>query len=611
MKSSVKRLYSLILSFAFVCLALLSSGLFSFAQPTLVVSAEESQIKTTKLFDYVSITQEGKTFSDADLQNIETNKDTNTEYNGSATLYANKTVTFTIPASNVYDNIDFSTTSGVSYVTTTIETITYYTFPLPAEDTSTSIEIKLSKTIKAPNNNGYITSYPLEFSLTLIQTTTDFTQNIINFTQTKEGNTVTSHTLSEGETYEIVELTTKAGSALNPIYVEFVYNGEKYALKNTDDTFSPVSQAIESAPEQASTVITDNFPKIVFHKYGIYQLKIYDNFNPAGQTFNFFINKTTGKFSPEEASSLSPLFTYAKTSDGQLIMDGQFVNSAVTLYLGNLNAQIESQIGSTKRIYNYIGKIEILRTETKQNSNDTITTTYTNATNAEHKIKELVDMYSDSESNTNQSNSALSFSNDGNYEIKIYTETGDTPIHFSFSIVRNIKSSFAIAGTTLLPEGQNSITEHKVYDTASKKRSYNFTDLSTEYAIPSYTSYSFNVKIAQSAPAITGNIANGQKTTGSVSLKVNGVGKIAVNVTQDGELIFSKTLKNGDALPTYSKIASYTVTMVDEMGMSASLSFKITESMNTASIILIIVAVVGGVFLIIFIIRARSKIKVR
>ena len=117
--------------------------------------------------------------------------------------------------------------------------------------------------------------------------------------------------------------------------------------------------------------------------------------------------------------------------------------------------------------------------------------------------------------------------------------------------------------------------------------------------------------VARSAPNIVG-IANNDRTQDNVSLRVYGVGTIDVYVSLNGaQMMIDTKYENGSRLPTFTEQGNYFVRITDEMGSTITRSFTITMKLNTASIILIVIAAVAIVGLIVFIIVSRGRVKVR
>ena len=200
--------------------------------------------------------------------------------------------------------------------------------------------------------------------------------------------------------------------------------------------------------------------------------------------------------------------------------------------------------------------------------------------------------------------SSLTFSEDGTYDIKFENRRGDILFEYKFVITKSIKTSFKI-GNSVYEVGENeasNVTKEFTIDSFQ----------SSEYnGIVGNTNFSFTILVARSAPNIVG-IANNDRTQDNVSLRVYGVGTIDVYVSLNGaQMMIDTKYENGSRLPTFTEQGNYFVRITDEMGSTITRSFTITMKLNTASIILIVIAAVAIVGLIVFIIISRGRVKVR
>lgn len=550
-----------------------------------VVSAENETIETTEtnnneafeVLNYVDISQEDYVFSSSDFSD---------DYNSTQTNYAlftNRTVSITCTM-QTDDNNRFSININSK---TTPEQLSEYIYTNPTtgkisyvldlngktDDVENYVYINITKYYPRTSTNPTAYSRTFDFKFFVIQTPVNFekensdtTKKFISWNYIYNGISVDATAPTDGETYNTLNLTFPSGTKLNPVYVKFVYCGETYVVYRYSETRDgeTITKTYNASTNQE--LIID---KLVFSKSGTYNVYIYDK-----TVENNCPNKNYFEYSFIIKNPTSSFYIHAHKSDGTSIMNEQITNDSVVVDFVNFR-DIKDQVSQIKITRSYQPTLS-------QNISE----------ETSYSAKELP--------------SSLEFELDGTYNIEILNNRGIAIYKIEFIILKNIRSSFEIDGVSYrINENEPSNTTKEFDIVRTVYSSYNDT-------IEGKSSYNFNLIVARSAPNIVG-INNNARSQDPVRLRVYGVGTINVYATLDGnQMMLSKDeYSNGDSLQTFTEQGKYFIKITDEMGSVTTKTFTITVKLNTASIILISLASAFVVFLIVFIIVSRGKVKVR
>ena len=128
---------------------------------------------------------------------------------------------------------------------------------------------------------------------------------------------------------------------------------------------------------------------------------------------------------------------------------------------------------------------------------------------------------------------------------------------------------------------------------------------------PSSYKYNFTVNFA-STPTInmTPQLANGRSTTSNITIeKPSAAGNWKLEVKY-GNTVKTYYSNNFDKV-SISENGRYTVTLTDQTGQEVRITFAKSFKMNAASVILIIVGVLGTTFMVIAILKSRFTLQVK
>lgn len=578
-------LFATLFAMFFACISLCFTPLsVSVAEETTNAStvADETTNENSNfsVLDYVDISQEGYVFSKSDFSEYENPNYTGYHY----AIFTNKTVTINeklTDRSTQAFKITINSYSGESaldkngYIYRNDTTGISYVLDINGKtnDVLSSVQIEITLTYSATPQYPGGRKETLILSFSVIQTPVNFekensnaTNNFILWNYTHKNQEITTTAPGSGETFETLNLTFPAGTQLNPVYVEFIYCGEHYLIYRYKDPTTGEVLTFNSIGNQ----LLNNISTLTFDKSGTYTVRIFDktiNSNCPDKNFyeySFIISNSS--------LSTSGFYVNAVDENNNPIMSGQYTNSNVHLDFVNYN-KIKSQVYQITVIRAY---------QPSLSENIPITTTYT----------------------PDDLPSSITYSEDGTYDIKFENRRGDILFEYKFVITKSIKTSFKI-GDSVYEVGSNEASN------VTKEFTINSSASSTYNDIEGNTNFSFTIFVARSEPSIVG-IANNERTQGNVNLRVYGVGQIDVYVSLNGaQMMIETKYENGGKLPTFTEQGSYFVKITDEMGSTITRSFTITMKLNTASIILIVIAAVTLVGLIIFIIISRGRVKVR
>ena len=573
-------LFATLFAMFFACISLCFTPLsVSLAEETITASttADEDDPNLSVL-DYIDISQEGYVFTKKDFVN---------DYDSSASKYAifsNHTITIN---KNIDSSVNHKFTININSLTTEslLEEAGYiyrneatgemsYVLDINGKTNDVENFVYIEITFYYPPSQTYPggRQEKIQLAFFVVQTPTNFekensssSNNFIVWDYVYKNQSICTTAPGTGETFETLNLTFPAGTQLNPVFVEFVYCGEHYLIYRYKDPTDGTIKTFNSVDDSKITL-----DKLSFNKSGTYTVKIYDktvNSNCPNKNYyeySFIISNTS--------SATAGFYVNATDEAGNPIMSEQYTNSNVKVDFVNYE-NIKSQVY----------KITVIRAyQPSLSENIPITTTYT----------------------PDDLPSSITYSEDGTYDIKFENRRGDLLFEYKFVITKSIKTSFKIGNTVYevsSSEAANTTKEFTINSFANSD--YN--------GIEGKTDFSFTIFVARSEPSISG-IANNDRTQSNVNLRVYGVGTIDVYVSLNGaQMMIETKYQNGSRLPTFTEQGNYFIRITDEMGSTITKSFTITMRLNTASIILIVIAAVTLVGLFIFIIISRGKVKVR
>lgn len=581
--------------------AIIFACMISCISPTTIVFAEEplaSETASTSETDnkphdllfYFDISQEDYVFTADDFIDDYVPSSATSVSEKYFAIYTNRTVTFSLKNTDTetrQTSLNDVTINGVQQHGFTSKTL--FSFQ-PNESTDKETRIFITVQHKTTSKNGISYTYQ-NFSFCIIQTPTNFNKkssdlNFIKWTYSFNNTIYNLVSPEQNQIYKTLLLTFPSGTELNPIYVEFIFNGEHYLIYKYYDSKSG-RDVVKNAIDDSEI---SNLNQLIFSNSGKYKVMIYDKTGNSKcpdknyVEYSFDIQNTN--------SSTSGFYIFTHSQDGTNLMNGQFTNEDVIVDFVNFQA-----------IKSKISKITVIRAyQPTISENISKDTTYL----------------------PNELPSSLTFTEDGTYYIKFENRQGDTIASYEFIITKSIKNSFRIDGKDYYvseTEASNKTKEFNILNTISS--SYEFKGVTSDgnnittnpasetITIDGKTENEFDLLVARSEPNIAG-IANNQRTKENVHINVYGVGKIDVFVTMNGtQMMIPTEYVNGGRLPTFTEQGKYFIRITDEMGSTVTKSFSITMKLNTASVILIVLACVVTFGLIVFFIISRGKVKVR
>lgn len=582
---SAMLLFATLFALFFACISICFTPLsISVAEETVSPVADETtdEKDVFDILNYFDISQEGYVFKKEDFISNYGSKA------NSLALYTNRTVTINTIVPN--DSLSYSFSVAINSLTTTKQledngyiyrdpTTGDISYVLDINGKTDDIEnyIYFALEIHYPPTEGKPAGYTetLELPFYIVQTPTNFekenssaTNEFIVWDYLYNHQKIETTAPATGETFTTLNLKFPSGTRLNPVYVDFIFCGEHYELYrySYQDGSETITKTFNSANDQEVDI-----DKLCFNKSGTYTVHIFDKtVNSNCPNKNYYEYKFTIK---NTSLSTNGFFINAQDENGNPIMSGQYTNSNVTTIFENWTSDFKSQVN----------KITIIRAyQPSISENIPVEKVYL--------PEELP--------------SSITFSEDGTYDIKFENRRGDILSEYKFVITKSIKTSFKIGDTIykIADDGvSNETKEFLINNTATS--SYN--------GILGKTNFSFNILVARSEPNIVG-VANNERTSNAVNVRVYGVGKIDVYISLNGtQMMFETEYENGESLPTLSEQGNYFIKVTDEMGSVTTKTFTVTMKLNAASIILIVLASVALIGLFIFIIFSRGKVKVR
>jgi hypothetical protein len=581
-----------------VCLALSVSacvlGIGVCVSNSLALAADDTSMQlaaatSSALLDGVSISQDGYVFSMNDFEK------TTTDSIATYTLYTNTTITISYDGSKNYNvRVDQYINKELKKSQILSNNNNRIAFVLDEQNclTSTILLTYTNPVTDAAASN--LASNRFEF--VLVQTPVQFSYPTFEWIYSENNNEQVIAAPTDIKAYtNQISLRGLVGSADCPTYVDFYHNGNYFCIytDNSDGIFynNFTGNKLTSVGELAFSIA------------GQYSITIYDKTSITSSPwansvqYSFVIQKD------QQTSAAQNVYVVATDTSGQTMANGQTVNDVVQVNFYNL---------SDKSVVNSI---------VVERAQDVIS--------GGHNIyeTELFDSYNwaqDIEANT------FLFSEDGKYNIYVKydprkinpSSTTEATIIYSisFNISTEIKRSYNSlevsldsADTTLVPYA-NTIYSINCTETLNSEYSA-FEEVDslsgdTKTLTNSYTN-TYVVLLARNHVSIDG-IEDSGSSSDTVNLVVHGVGDITVSVSRNGNTT-TYTLKDGNTIPTdaTSEVGSYTIHIQDQMGSYTTKSFKITRSLNGATIALIVIGIVALVLFAFVIIKWRTRLQVR
>jgi len=553
----MKKIHLFIFSFIFaIALSLAIFGCTNLTDTETQISLAETQEQTqeetnakkiTGLFDYIALTQDGKVFKEEDFMITRLPGSSQDYY----TIYTNKTISLSVVYEmKLYDTFSMAVNNTIKSKDSTINGIDYYILDASKISSDTAHIVAL---------DFYVKSQAVSFKFLVVQTQDNFEINDnLSWEFTSRNSTEFIKTPTNNVTYPALTLHTPSGTDINPIFIKFKFLGKDYLVYNIGGKFY-------NSFNNQELSFTDN--KMLFNQSGTYTVEIYDNTHLTLEDGNHY--KYDFNIKNNTISDYSVFYIHALCNNN-IVTDEQIANDNIVVNFVNIND-----------IINQLDRIIITKSW--------------NPTGGEFLSKETI-----YQNNFPQS---LTFTEDGTYNIQVITKDGTIINQFDFVLIKEIKTYFEQKDGHRYEIGKNekNNTSRTFYITETIDSSYG--------EIESTTTYTFKITVAKSAPTING-IKNNQRTQNKVNLTVEGVGHINVSVTQDGK---TSTLHytNSGKLPSLTEPGKYFIKITDQMGTTVTKSFTITLKMNTASLVLIIIAAITLITFIVTIIVSRTKIKVR
>ena len=560
-----KYLFSFIIMFA-MALAMAFVGFSAIPAKSSSYAEEQDNVVLTKtIFDFVSISQEGHSFTMDDLE--ETIVGTTVYKN----LYTNKTITITLDVT-VETGDYFRIEEVKNGVTTPISDtdprvlvlngVKSYVFDASSlvNDVTTQLTIIYEEQMFDAKDKEYYTDvYSINLNLHQVInnffTSTAFKWNYVLNNAPKQVSAP-----SIGYEYPPLSITIPEGTPLNPIYIRFVYLGETYEIYNVNGNYYNV---IDNTPLLFST--------LTLSKSGTYSVEIYDKTANAGYGHANYLKYDFSIKNNDATNRYAKFYINATVESGAELMNNQISNENTTVNFVNLND-----------IKQYVSSITVLKSYRP-----------TGGQNITERTEYIGDDIPTS----------LTFENDGTYHIQVIgINNGNVIREFEFILIESIRSFFEVDGTR--------------YEIGSEEPSNTTKTVPVERTVESYyegilgkTTYTFNVIIARSRPSING-VSNNARTSNTIKLTANGVGKINVVVSKDGET-HKLEIQNGEEIGSFSEPGKYFIKITDEMGTTITKNFTITIKMNGAAIALIAIGLAVVLIVIVVAIVSRSRVKVR
>lgn len=587
----MKKIFKTLFCFIMICFTIavpFTNANLNHNQNVTTVAAAENPAFNEIMRD-VRITQDGYVFGKKDFEISQ--DQSKTIY----TLYVNTSITIT-HLSKVYDLQITISTLGDNYTTTKLlEANEFYGINFNGS-TEHVYEITLYQWLLGGGGKT--------FKFRLMQTPLNFNVNP-SYEWTDYNNKQVIAPSATDSYIDEITLSGINGTQNSPVFVDFYFNGEFYSVYNINGIYY--------------NTLTDNKlqeTELVFNMPGQYEVYLYDKtcykvlkeqkvwhgtskertfkaLDTEATDYSSYANREFFAFSIEQSyANLTSenMYVLAKDEHGNTIVSNQTVNSSVNIQFFNLDVRV-------------IGKIEVLKYYSSLSG--------TNIPSIELLFPETYPKLSDLNSTT------ITYTDDSSYAINIYDKTGQ-PIWsspFKFTILKDIHNSYGSLSSTdrsIVPENNKiySINQSEIHETSFNGFHEIIPTIPEQVvSLQSSTTTQYVVQLARANSGIDG-VNQNEVINGGLELSFRGVGNITVYVYRDGSLAQTKVVTDGNSV-ALSDAGSYKIVARDQMGTELTKSFTIKQSLTGPTIALIAIGGVAAVLLIFFIIRTRTKIKVR
>lgn len=582
-------------------------GIFALPKSVAFASEKPKNTPVTPILEGVCITQDGYEFGLEDFEVVK-NNDLVTYY-----LYVNTAITISRTNDTYALVVSEQNQSGYTYKTTTINNSKTYHCVEYSDDKESIIKVRLEFINMASVPNVTVSS--MEFYI--VQTPNHFKVNPTYSWTDFAGTPITAPTTA-GKYNDFITLNNLTGSAICPVYVDFYFNGEFYSIytDNAEGRFYNTLTGNQIVTDSLKFDIAGQYEIFIYDKTAYRMLKtvnlwkkdykVFDKLNSGGSpyanaqsyTFNIAtvvrVSDYDGPNDPAYLKALADnIYIVAQDDRDTTIVSTQTVNRTVNVKFYNLDSRVVGSI--------IIKKFHLTIEGFNEPSEEILTDKYT--------ISQI-----------NHPDFKYTASDDNSYAIYIYDRNGlqigehnaDEDSNFSFTILKDIHSYYKLLDNKnpeLVPDNNKiyKIQQTEMLDTSFES----FKEITSEgeVSLQSSTTTHYIVNLARASTSIDG-INTGANINTTANLVVHGVGNITVTVTRDGSTT-TYTLTDGASIPGTSEVGSYTIKIVDQMGFSATKSFKISRPINTATIVLIVVGIIVVILAVFLIIKLRTKIKVR
>lgn len=444
----------------------------------------------------------------------------------------------------------------------------------------------------------------------------------------------------------------------NPLYFDinyngFIYNfelfsktidGEELLFVNYIDTENNENNeylATALIADSSGELVVDTYNRIykmngsnfnifslVFDKTGRYEIDFYDSTYKCGLSNpNYY--STSFYIKDENMTPFENIYIIAQTFDDdntplEYIVSTSTLNYNVKAIIKNLGNFGKNSAGEQIKLEDILDKVEVKKTTFGGSTNIPTRTNYS----ATEILANLA----------NNNEFVLSFDEDAYYQITIYQKNSSKTIYFEFTIVKHAKTTFTIPlvdseGKPIFDENGKQKTDTYEAKTPYKTEIINYNknilssmNLSTSFSVNSSTirnklldktfinkyTISYGMQQVSIEKYEKEKDDNDKSNTVSLNLRFYGVGNMKVYVTFNGTTTeYELNSENGINTLEFTDYGTYTVRVVDSMGTESTQIFALKKSLNFSAMALIILSSIIAAVVVLFILRARSKVGTR
>jgi hypothetical protein len=391
------------------------------------------------------------------------------------------------------------------------------------------------------------------------------------------------------------EFFSKEYDGTNLLFVNYVDennpNNDQYLatglVSNGDNTFITTN----------NTLSANDFLSLIFTNTGRYSFEIYDSTYLCGMNdANYY--STSFYIVDENASAFENLYMIAQTLDETNTPLEYIVSTSTINYTTKLTVKNLTNLGTDVNLSDIIENIEIVKAIFGASDNEPLHTSYS--------VDQILGMI-DANGDLN-----FTFTDDAYYEIYIYPK--DTNLErkrYTFTLIKQAKTSMTIQG--------EKFEASEPYKTTIKNYQFNInspvgiivkftsTNPTSDTILNKTYANKYQIKYGMQQVSLSSSIADD-----TLSIVCSGVGDLTVTVEFNGETsTYTLNSEEGRNSVTFSEYGTYKVRIVDSMGTETAGVFTLSKSLNTSAIVLIALSSVLALFIIVFILLARSKVKTR